>query len=119
RGERAKPHPLLIEHFNLADASIGVRVKLDLRLAGAARACLRNLDNSRCAADAEHRALRRNLHVTVLGHKVCDESDSAACDLEQGSVRLSALLIDEVVHDDACIGGEAESGFILERDAKG
>ena len=115
-GQTAEPPALPAEHLDLADVSVGVRIKLDPRLAGAASR--RHIDHAGGAANTEGRGRRRDLHVAGLGHQARHEGGGAQRDIERGGVGVAAFLIDEFADDDAGIGGEAEGRLVVEGDAE-
>ena len=98
-GQRAQPPTLPIEHLDLADVTVGVRVELYLRLAGPA--AFRHVDHAGRAPDAERGGRRRNLHVPGFCDQTSNKGRRADSDIERRRVVIAALLIDERVDDDA------------------
>ena len=62
---------------------------------------------------------RRDLHVAGLGDEARDKSGGADRNVERSRVATAAVLIDEVVDDDARVGGQAERRLVVEGDAEG
>src|SRR5579885_127165 len=114
--QRAEAGARPVEHFDPPDMAIAVRIEFYDRRA--ASPCCRYIDHPRRAANAERRFGCGNLHVAVLSNQAGDKSGRAAGDVEQGSIALGALLVDEPVNNDARIRRKAERCFIIERDAE-
>src|SRR4029077_7622056 len=117
--QRAEATALPVEHVYLAHSPVGIRVKLDFGLARASCGVIWNIDDPGGAADTECCGRRGNRHIAVLGHQAGNERDCAARNVECGTVAFSALLIDEIIDDDARICGEAESSLVVEGNAEG
>src|ERR1019366_8940706 len=78
----------------------------------------RHLDKFGGAANAERRGRRRYFHVAGLGDGGGNEGHGAPGDIEQRGVFLAAVLIDKTVDRDPRVGGEIESGGVVEGDAE-
>ena len=107
------------EQLDAPDPAVLVGVELDRDLAGrAGRRAFGHLDDAAGAANAQGRGRRLDLHVAGLGHLMRGEGDRAAGDLEQRRIVLAAVLVDELVHGDAGVGGEIECRLVVEGDAE-
>jgi hypothetical protein len=114
--ERTKPPALPIEHLDLADMAVSVRIKLDPRLARAT--AFRHVDHAGRTANTERGARRGDFHVAGLGDQARDEGSRADHELERGGVGAAAFLIDEFIDDDARVRGKAEGCLVVECDAE-
>ena len=119
-GQRAQPAALAVEHFDLADMAIGIRVELDpgLGRADGSRAAGRDFDHAGRAANAERGAWGGDFHVPGLGNEARDKRRRTDREVEGRGIASAACLINERVHHDARISRQAERGLIVERDAE-
>ncbi len=96
--QRSEPRAAGAEQFDLPDPAIGIGIKFDRNVAGAAGW---HLDQSSGATNAERRCRRHDLHVAGLGDKARDECRTAAHDVEQRRV-LAAARFKQKIADCEC-----------------
>ena len=114
--QRTEPAALAVEHFDLTDVTVGIRVEFYGRRRGPA--ALRHLDNAGGAANPERCLRRGDLHVAGFGNETGNESRGAERYIEGGGVGIAAFLIDELIDGDPGIGRQTEGRLVIEGDAE-
>ena len=102
------PVPRLDLYLDPSSRRPRIRIEFD-RIRPRRRRIRRDVDKPGGAPDSPWLRWGGQGHVTGLGDRVGDERDRALHELEVGDVLVTALFVDEIVHRNTRIGGQART----------